>query len=80
MIAIVKFLIAPLHGYACCNNGTDAGSAHAINLQARFAQDVEPWLGAADDGEVAADPDDVPALTEYADKLARKRARSERAG
>lgn len=25
-------------------------------------------------------PDDVPALTEYADKLARKRARSERAG
>ena len=25
-------------------------------------------------------PDDVPALTEYADELARKRARSERAG
>jgi hypothetical protein len=25
-------------------------------------------------------PDDVPALTEYAEKLARKRARSERAG
>ena len=25
-------------------------------------------------------PDDVPSLTEYADKLARKRARSERAG
>ena len=25
-------------------------------------------------------PDDVPALAEYADKLARKRARSERAG
>ena len=25
-------------------------------------------------------PDDVPALTEYADKLARKRARGERAG
>jgi hypothetical protein len=25
-------------------------------------------------------PDDVPALAEYADKLARKRARSEKAG
>ena len=25
-------------------------------------------------------PDDVPALVEYADKLARKRARSEKAG
>jgi hypothetical protein len=25
-------------------------------------------------------PDDVPALTEYADKLARRRARSEKAG